>query len=308
MNGRLTSMHTAPSRVISDPAPLVPKAPSRRRRTLRKLRASAAKHVVLIALSAVFALPLAWMVLTSFKTAAQALAQPVVWWPNPFLPSNYSQLFAALPFFRFFWNTFLYAGITIVGVCISSSLTAYGFARLRWPGRDAVFWVMLTTLILPFVCTLIPLFILYKHLNWIGSYLPLEVPTFFGSSVFSTFLLRQFFMTIPQSLSEAARIDGANEFYIYSRIVLPLAKPAMATVILFQFIYCWNDFLGPLIYISNQSSYPLSLGLNLILGDYTTNWAWVMAGATAATAPIVILFFLTQRTFIQGIALTGTKG
>ena len=280
----------------------------RRGRTLRKLRASAGKHSVLIALSAVFALPLAWMILTSFKTAAQALAQPVIWWPHPFLVSNYSQLFGALPFFRFFWNTFLYAGITIVGVCISSSLVAYGFSRLRWPGRDAVFYVMLTTLILPFVCTLIPLFILYKHLGWIGSYLPLEVPTFFGSSVFSTFLLRQFFMTIPQSLSDAARIDGANEFYIYRRIILPLAKPAMATVILFQFIYCWNDFLGPLIYISNQSSYPLSLGLDLILGDYSTNWAWVMAGATAATAPIVILFFLTQRTFIQGLALTGTKG
>jgi multiple sugar transport system permease protein len=308
MDGRLISMHTAPSPVISDPAPLTPKRPSRRRRTLRKLRASAAKHIVLIALSAVFALPLAWMILTSFKSAAQALAQPVVWWPHPFLAGNYPQLFSALPFFRFFWNTFLYAGITIVGVCISSSLVAYGFSRLRWPGRDAVFYVMLMTLILPFVCTLIPLFILYKHVNWIGSYLPLEVPTFFGSSVFSTFLLRQFFMTIPQSLSDAARIDGASEFYIYRRIILPLAKPAMATVILFQFIYCWNDFLGPLIYISNQSSYPLSLGLNLILGDYTTNWAWVMAGATAATAPIVILFFLTQRTFIQGIALTGTKG
>jgi ABC-type glycerol-3-phosphate transport system permease component len=308
MDGRLASTHTAPSPVISDPAPLTSKVPSRRRRTLRKIRASAAKHLVLIALSAVFALPLAWMILTSFKSAAQALAQPVVWWPHPFLATNYPRLFSALPFFRFFWNTFLYAGITIVGVCISSSLVAYGFSRLRWPGRDAVFYVMLTTLILPFVCTLIPLFVLYRHVNWIGSYLPLEVPTFFGSSVFSTFLLRQFFMTIPQSLSDAARIDGATEFYIYSRIILPLAKPAMATVILFQFIYCWNDFLGPLIYISNQSSYPLSLGLNLILGDYTTNWAWVMAGATAATAPIVILFFLTQRTFIQGIALTGTKG
>src|SRR6202522_1026280 len=280
----------------------------RRGRALRKLRASAAKHIVLIALSAVFALPLVWMVLTSFKTAGQALAQPVVWWPRPFLASNYPQLFEALPFFRFFWNTFLYAAITIVGVCISSSLVAYGFSRLRWPGRDAVFYLMLTTLILPFVCTLIPLFILYKHLGWIGSYLPLEVPTFFGSSVFSTFLLRQFFMTIPQSLSDAARIDGASEFYIYWRVILPLAKPAMATVILFQFIYCWNDYLGPLIYISDQNSYPLSLGLDLILGDYTTNWAWVMAGATAATAPIVILFFLPQRTFLQGIAGTLTKG
>jgi ABC-type glycerol-3-phosphate transport system permease component len=299
--------------IVSPPVTSAPGAPPRRqpprsRRLRRRLGASLGKHSVLIAVSAMFALPLVWMAGTSFKTAQQALTLPVVWWPHPFLWSNYPDLFASLPYFRFFWNTFLYAAITIVGVCISSSLVAYGFSRLRWPGRDAVFYVMLMTLILPFVCTLIPLFVMYKRFGWIGGYLPLEVPTFFGSSVFSTFLLRQFFMTIPQSLSEAARIDGANEFYIYLRIILPLAKPAMATVILFQFIYCWNDYLGPLVYISNQNSYPLSLGLALILGEFTTNWAWVMAGATAATAPIVILFFFTQRTFIQGITLTGTKG
>jgi multiple sugar transport system permease protein len=301
-------MQTVPAQVTPHKEAQQPGRPPGRRRTRRAFGASVSKHAVLIALSAMFALPLVWMVGTSFKTAQQALAQPVVWWPHPFLWGNYPDLFAALPYFRFFLNTFLYAGITIVGVCISSSLVAYGFSRLRWPGRDAVFYVMLMTLILPFVCTLIPLFVMYKRFGWDGTYLPLEVPTFFGSSVFSTFLLRQFFMTIPQSYSEAARIDGASEFYIYRRIILPLAKPAMAAVVLFQFVYCWNDYLGPLVYISNQNSYPLSLGLALILGDYTTNWAWVMAGATAATAPIVILFFLTQRTFIQGITLTGTKG
>jgi multiple sugar transport system permease protein len=301
-------MQTAPTQVVPAQAPPSPPGPPRRRLTPRAIGASLSKHAVLIVLSAMFALPLVWMVGTSFKTAQQALQLPVVWWPRPFLWSNYPDLFAALPYFRFFWNTFLYAGITIAGVCLSSSLVAYGFSRLRWPGRDAVFYVMLMTLILPFVCTLIPLFVMYKRFGWIGTYLPLEVPTFFGSSVFSTFLLRQFFMTIPQSLSEAARIDGASEFYIYRRIILPLAKPALAAVILFQFVYCWNDYLGPLVYISDQNSYPLSLGLALILGEYTTNWAWVMAGATAATAPIVILFFLTQRTFIQGITVTGVKG
>jgi multiple sugar transport system permease protein len=302
-------MRTAPpSPVISDtPATPIARAPGWRRR-LRKLSASASKHIVLIILSCIFGLPIVWMIGTSFKTAGQALQLPVVWWPHPFLWSNYPQLFAALPIWRFFLNTAVYAAVTIVGVCLSSSLVAYGFSRLRWPGRNALFYVMLMTMILPFVCTLIPLFVMYKRFGWIGTYLPLEVPTFFGSSVFSTFLLRQFFMTIPQSLSEAARIDGASEFFIYSRIILPLAKPAMATVVLFQFIYCWNDYLGPLVYISNTNSLPLSVGLNLILGDYSTNWAWVMAGATAATAPIVVLFFLAQRTFIQGIALTGTKG
>lgn len=274
----------------------------------RTLRSTLPKHAVLIALSVMFALPLVWMVGSSFKTADQAIAMPVVWWPHPFLWRNYSQLFAAQPFFRYFWNTFLYAAVTIVGVCVSSSLVAYGFSRLRWPGRNVVFYLMLLTMILPFVCTLIPLFVMYKRFGWTGGYLPLEVPTFFGSSVFSTFLLRQFFMTIPSSLSEAARIDGANEFWIYSRVIMPLAKPALASVILFQFIYCWNDYLGPLIYISDPGKYPLSLGLAEILGTYTTNWAWVMAGATAATAPIVILFFFTQKSFIQGIALTGQKG
>jgi multiple sugar transport system permease protein len=301
-------MQTAPTQAPPAQTQPSPAGPRRRRRTPRAIGASLSKHAVLIVLSAMFALPLVWMLSTSFKSAQQALQLPVVWWPRPFLWSNYPDLFAALPYFRFFLNTFLYAGVTIVGVCVSSSLVAYGFSRLRWPGRDAVFYVMLMTLILPFACTLIPLFVMYKRFGWIGTYLPLEVPTFFGSSVFSTFLLRQFFMTIPQSLSDAARIDGASEFYIYRRIILPLAKPAMAAVILFQFVYCWNDYLGPLVYISNQNSYPLSLGLALILGDYTTNWAWVMAGATAATAPIVVLFFLTQRTFIQGITLTGTKG
>jgi multiple sugar transport system permease protein len=276
-------------------------------RTARKISAGAAKHTVLIVLGVMFGLPLVWMLLTSFKTASAAVAQPPTWWPHPWLWSNYSQLFASLPYFRFILNTVLYAVVTIIGVCVSSSLVAYGFSRLRWPGRNVIFYVMLMTMILPFICTLIPLFVLYKRFGWVGTYLPLEVPTFFGSSVFSTFLLRQFFTTIPQSLSDAARIDGANEFYIYRRIILPLAKPALATVILFQFIFCWNDYLGPVIYLNNQNDFPLSLGLALIFGDYSTNWAWVMAGAAAATAPIIILFFLAQRTFIQGIALTGTS-
>jgi multiple sugar transport system permease protein len=294
--------------LTSDPAQGGLTRPPQSRFKLRKLGGSVTRHAVLIAVGAMFALPLAWMLITSFKTAQQALTFPVVWWPHPFLWSNYPDVFRSLPFFRFFLNTFLYCAITIVGVCLSSSLVAYGFSRVRWRGRNALFYTMLMTLLLPFVCTLIPLFILYKHAGWIDTYLPLEVPTFFGSSVFSTFLLRQFFMTIPPSLSDAARVDGANELYIYGRIILPLAKPAMATVILFQFIYCWNDFIGPLVYINTESKYPLSLGLALILGDYSTNWSWVMAAASAATLPIVILFFLTQRTFIQGIALTGTKG
>src|SRR6202522_3303678 len=263
------------------------------------------KHGVLIAVSVLLGFPLLWMVLTSLKSDPQAIAIPLVWWPHPFLWKNYPQVLSAVPFYRFFLNTLMYAAVTIVGVCISSSLVAYGFSRIRWKGRDILFQVMVITLLIPFFATLIPLFVLYKKFHMVGWYLPLMVPTFLGSSVFSTFLLRQFFMTIPESLSDAARVDGANEFYIYSRIILPMAKPAMATVILFQFIYCWNDYIGPLIYINNQVWYPLSLGLYEILGTYSTNWPWVMAAATLATAPIVILFFFTQRACIEGIAVQG---
>ncbi len=272
----------------------------------RKTLSSLSKHAVLIVVSVLLGFPLLWMVLTSFKTNAQSLAVPVVWWPHPFKWSNYPEFLSAVPFYRYFLNTLLYAGVTIVGVCVSSSLVAYGFSRIRWRGRDVLFQVMVSTLLIPFFATLIPLFVIYKDLHWVGWYLPLMIPTFLGSSVFSTFLLRQFFMTIPEALSDAARVDGANEFYIYSRIILPMAKPAMATVILFQFIYCWNDYIGPLIYINNQVWYPLSLGLYQVLGTYTTNWPWVMAAATAATVPIVILFFFAQRTFIEGIAVQGT--
>jgi multiple sugar transport system permease protein len=290
---------------------VLPSVPSSRQRwALKKFASSGTKHFVLLIFTVVFGFPLIWMVLSSLKSNPQALQSPVVWWPHPFLWGNYPDVLSAVPFYRFFLNTVLYAAITIVGVGISSSLVAYGFSRLRWRGRDVLFYVMLSTLLIPFFATLIPLFVLYKKFHMVGWYLPLEIPTFFGSSVFSTFLLRQFFMTIPEALSDAARVDGANEFYIYSRIILPLAKPAMATVVLFQFIYCWNDYIGPLIYINNQVWYPLSLGLGLILGTYSTNWPWVMAAAAAATAPIVILFFFAQRTFMAGISIqgTGTKG
>jgi multiple sugar transport system permease protein len=274
--------------------------------TRKKLSASAGKHTVLILVSIVLGFPLLWMVLTSLKTNPEALADPPVWIPHNLVWSNYPDVIQAVTFPRFLLNTLMYAAATIVGVCISSSLVAYGFSRIRWKGRDLLFKVMVSTLLIPFFATLIPLFVMYKNFHMVGWYLPLIVPTFLGSSIFSTFLLRQFFMTLPQSVSDAARVDGANEFTIYRRVIMPMSKPALATVILFQFVYCWNDYLGPLIYINQQIWYPISLGLTLILGTYTTNWPWVMAAATAATLPIVVLFFFTQRTFIAGIAIQGT--
>jgi ABC-type glycerol-3-phosphate transport system permease component len=281
-----------------------------RRRTgkPRRILRSMGKHVLLIALGVTFILPLFWMILTSVKQLPQAVTFPPVWIPHPLDLSNYPQAFSAEPFAGYFFHTLYYCVTTVVGVTLSGSLVAYGFSRVKWPGRDILFYVMVSTMLLPFIVTLIPLFVLYKEIGWVGSYNPLIIPTFFGSSVFSTFLLRQFFMTIPQTLSDAARIDGANEFVIFTRIILPLAKPALATIALFQFIYSWNDFLGPLIYLNKSSLYPLSVGLTEFLGQYTTNWPWLMAASTVATLPIIVLFFLTQKTFIQGITLTGTKG
>ncbi|HEV3380054.1 MAG TPA: carbohydrate ABC transporter permease [Trebonia sp.] len=280
------------------------KNPGRRRRTL----GSIGKHAVLIALGVTFIFPLLWMILTSVKPLPQAVTFPPVWIPHPLDVPNYPQALSAEPFASYFFHTLYYCVTTVVGVLVSGSLVAYGFSRIKWPGRDTLFYVMVATMLLPFIVTLIPLFVLYKEIGWVGSYNPLIIPTFFGSSVFSTFLLRQFFMTIPETLSDAARIDGANEFVIFTRIILPLAKPALATIALFQFIYAWNDFLGPLIYLDKSSLYPISIGLSEFLGQYTTNWPWLMAASTVATLPMIALFFLTQKTFIQGITLTGTKG
>ncbi len=245
----------------------------------RRIAGSLSKHIVLLAMAILLGFPLVWMILSSLKTDQQALAIPTVWIPHPFLWHNYKDMLDAVDFVRYVLNTLMYAAVTIVGVCLSGSLVAYGFSRLQWKGRDVLFKIMVSTLL---------------------------VPTFVGSSIFSTFLLRQFFMTIPMSVSDAARVDGANEFTIFARIILPMSKPALASVILFQFVYCWNDYLGPLVYLSDQKWYPLALGLTQVFGTYSTNWPWVMAAATLATLPIVVLFFFTQRTFLGGIAIQGT--
>jgi len=190
---------------------------------------------------------------------------------------------------------------------------AYGFSRLRWRGRDALFFVCLMTMMIPFQVTMVPLFIVFKHLGWLNSYLPLVIPSFCGSPYF-IFMLRQFFMTIPQELSDAARIDGAGEFSILFRILLPLARPALTVVALFQFMWAWNDYLGPLIYINRSALYPLALGINQLrtilvgVGLAPLAYPYLMAVSTVTTAPILIGFFFTQRTFIEGISLTGIKG
>jgi multiple sugar transport system permease protein len=264
-------------------------------------------HIILISSGFFFMLPFFWMLSTSLKSDLQIFNIPPVWIPNPVIWSNFPRALMIFPFLTYLKNTLFYCILCVIGTMISSSLVAYAFSRMEWKWRNAVFILVLSTMMLPFQVTMIPLFILFRRLGWVGTFKPLIVPAFFGSPFF-IFLLRQFFMTIPKELSDAAKIDGCSEFGIYARIIIPLSKPALAVVVLFEFLGRWNDFLGPLIYINDELNYTVAIGLQQFVGQHESEWALLMAASTAITIPIIILFFFTQRTFIQGIALTGLKG
>ncbi len=221
---------------------------------------------------------------------------------------NFAAAVQAIPFGRYTLNTLILCLLTVIGTTLSNSLVAYGFARIEWPGRDLYFALTLATMMVPFPVTMISLYALFKNLNWIGTWLPLWVPSFFGGA-FNIFLLRQFYMSIPKDLTEAARIDGCSEFQIYWRIILPLSKPALAVVALFQFMATWNDFMGPLLYLNDQNKFTLSLGLQFFQSQSGgTEWHLLMAASTLMLLPILVLFFFTQKQFIQGIVTTGIKG
>lgn len=264
-------------------------------------------HTSLIPAALVFLLPFLWMLSTSLKPDTQFYDYPPVLIPSPFQWSNYPDAVTYITFFLYLRNTVTIALLATVGVLISSSLVAYSLARIPWAGRNILFILTVATLMLPFQVTMIPLFIVFKNLGWINSWLPLIVPHWFGGALY-IFLLRQFFLTIPQELSEAARIDGANEFKIYRSVILPLAKPALATVAIFEFIARWRDYIGPLIYLSDQKLYVLSLGIYEYQSQYGAEWGLLMAASVLITLPIILIFFFLQKTFVQGIALTGIKG
>jgi multiple sugar transport system permease protein len=277
-----------------------------RKRMISTLR-SILIHAALLPAAFLFLLPFFWMLGTSLKTDAQLYAYPPVWIPNPLNWANYPNAVTYITFFLYMRNTLTIAVVSTIGALISCSLVAYSMARIPWPGRNILFILTVATLMLPFQVTLIPLFLVFKNLGWVGDFRPLIVPHFFGSGLY-IFLLRQFFMTIPMELSEAARIDGAREFRIYWSVILPLAKPALATVAIFEFIARWRDYLGPLIYLNNQKLYTLSLGLYEYSSQYGREWGLLMAASVLITLPIILLFFFLQKTFVQGITLTGIKG
>jgi multiple sugar transport system permease protein len=270
-------------------------------------------HAVLIALALVFVTPLAWMVATSLKTAAEATADPPVLFPPAPQWQNYRDAIVYgrdtlgyAPFFVYARNTLLFCILFVAGTVVSNSIVAYSFARLRWPGRDFAFAATLSTMMVPFPVIMVPVFSLFVELDWVGTFRPLWVPAWFGAA-FSIFLLRQFFMTIPMELSEAARLDGCSEWGIYSKIVMPLSKPALAVTALFAFMAAWNDFLGPLVYLHSQDQFTLSLGLQFYRSQQLSEWHLLMAASAVVIAPVIVLFFFTQRLFIQGIAATGLK-
>jgi multiple sugar transport system permease protein len=274
----------------------------RRRRTL----ISIGNHSIAIVVALMFVLPLAIVVFTAFMTKAQVGVQ---FFPHPLYFGNFHKVLTEIPFIRDLANTVAYAVLSTVGVVVSSVPVAYAFSRMRWRWRDATFVVVLATMMLPAQVTSVSLYIIFTRLHWIGTLAPLIVPTFFGDA-FTIFLLRQFFMTIPQELSEAARIDGASEWRILTRIIVPLAKPAIAAVALFQFLFAWNDFYNPLLYTGNSAT---NMTLAVGLTQFTTlakgnAYEIQMAASLMFLIPVVLIFFLAQRVFIEGVTLTGVKG
>ncbi len=294
-------MSVATHTTVITPRPLPPHV--RRRRALYAI----ADHSVAIALSIAFLIPLIVVVTTAFMSKSQVGTGDLI--PHPIEWGNFQKVLTGIPFMRYLANTVIYATLATIGVVVSSIPVAYAFSRLRWKWREPTFILVLATMMLPAQVTSVSLYIIFTRLHWIGTLLPLIVPTFFGDA-FTIFLLRQFFMTIPQELSEAARIDGASEFTILRKVVVPLAKPAIAAVALFQFLYAWNDFYNPLLYTGNSAS---NMTLAVGLTQFTTlakgnAYEVQMAASLMFVIPVVIIFFFAQRVFIEGVTLTGVKG
>ena len=275
---------------------------------LRWLLSKGVVHVILLFLVFISVIPLVYMVSTSLKPNGTEYELPIRWIPERFAWENYTAALTSVPTFTFLKNTIIVSVVSLIGELLTSSLAAYAFARLRFPGRDFLFVVMLSTLMLPYFVVLIPLFILFKNLGWINTLLPLTVPAFFGGNPLYIFFLRQYFMTLPRELDEAARVDGASFIRIWWSIILPVSKPALVTITILSLVFHWNDFTGPLIVLNSQDNFTLALGIRLFRDQYTTYFNQTMAFATLMTAPILLVFFLFQKHFIKGISMTGLAG
>lgn len=263
-------------------------------------------YIAIIVLSAVFILPFLWMVITSLKSMKE-IYTPGLIFPTTICWQNYVDAVTAMPFLRYVLNTVMITALSVAGYTISSSLVAYSMSKIKWTGAKYLFPLIIGTMMIPSQVTMIPLYILFNKFGWIGSFAPLVVPTFFGGAYY-IFLLRQFFMTIPDSYLESAKIDGAGHGTIFMKIILPLCKPAITSVAIFALLAAWSDFFGPMLYLNKESQYTISLGLQAFTQTHFVEWGPMMAASVIFTVPIIILFFCAQKYFIEGITVTGIKG
>ncbi len=259
-----------------------------------------------------FSIPFLWTIASSLKSAAELHIFPPTFWPETIRWKNYSDVFTLVPFATFIWNTVIITGFAMLGQILSAAAVAYGFSRFRFPGRDALFFLVLSTMMLPWQVTIVPTFLLFRYFGWINTFWPLIIPSYFGGGAFYIFLLRQFFMTIPKDLDEAAKLDGASSVRIFWSIILPLAKAAVATVAIFSFLQHWNEFIGPLIFLNSTEKFTLSIGLRYFLDNPFESdeprEAILMAASLIVALPPLVLFFTAQQYFVRGIVTTGIKG
>ena len=303
---------------MSAPVPAAPAARRATHRPARSLARRAAVYLALVAGGLAMMIPFLWMLTTSLKTRAEVFSTPPFSFPSGLHWENYTRMWFALPgvtFGTFFGNSIVIASLATIGQVVTCSMAAYAFAVFDFRGKRVLFALILATLIIPFQIVLVPNFILYRYLpwplsesgNWIGTNLPLWVWAFFGGA-FGTFLLRQFFLTIPNELADAARVDGANPWQIFLKVYVPLARPALATLAIFQFMWSWNDLLDPLIYLRDLPTYTTTVGLAFFQGQYVGKWPELMAGALVSLLPMIILVVVAQKYFVRGITLSGLKG
>ena len=279
---------------------------------LRKQLGTALIYLAVIVTALMFSLPFVWTAGSSLKPLTELYIFPPTLWPTEIRWANYPDVFRIAPFGRFIWNTVIITALAMFGQILSSAAVAYGFSRFRFPGRDGLFFLVLSTMMLPWQVTIVPTFLLFRYLGWINTFMPLIVPSYFGGGAFNIFLLRQFFMTIPRDLDEAAKIDGASSVRIFWNILLPLAKPALASVAIFAFIQHWNEFIAPLIFLNSPDKFTVSIGLRYFVSNPFESdeprEAILMAASLIVALPPLVLFFSAQKYFVQGIVTTGIKG
>jgi multiple sugar transport system permease protein len=282
----------------------VPRAPVSARRVARRV----GLYLVLVVLSFIFTIPLLWMVTTSLKEQGQVFQVPPVWIPDPWRWDNYPEATRRAPLWAWLKNTAIITGLATAGNVLTASMVGFGFARLRFPGRDLLFIVMLSTMMLPPVVTIVPRFIMFRSVGWDDTFYPLIVPSFFGASAFNIFLVRQYYLTIPLELDEAAKIDGASNWRIWWSILVPLSAPVLIAIGIFSFVHYWNDFLEPLVFLHSEGLKTLSLGLRAFINPNDASWHITMAASMWLILPMIVVFFLGQRYFIQGATMSGITG